>query len=138
MSTATRSGDRPDESRATRDERTAVVTALRLGWSMADAYHHAQTAELSERADRPAAAPAKLSNLTETPGRHRLGMYLDGVDVALTEITPATPAGRPTPSTAAARRATGAARAAGRAGRQRPPSDGGSKYVARVSRVDLP
>ncbi|GAA3756496.1 hypothetical protein [Micromonospora maritima] len=110
MSTATRSGDRPDESRATRDERTAVVTALRLGWSMADAYHHAQTAELSERADRPATAPAKLSNLTEMPGRHRLGMYLDGVDVALTEIAPATPAGRPTPSTAAARRATGAAR----------------------------
>ncbi|MGC4890223.1 hypothetical protein [Micromonospora sp. DT227] len=31
-----------------------------------------------------------------------------------------------------------AARRAGRAGRQRPPSDGRSKYVAHVSGVDLP
>nr|WP_258545159.1 hypothetical protein [Micromonospora provocatoris] len=46
MSTATR--DRRDEGHGTpRDERTAVVTALRLGWSMADAYHHAQTADLT-------------------------------------------------------------------------------------------
>ncbi|WP_089157438.1 hypothetical protein [Micromonospora sp. NBS 11-29] len=92
------------------DERAAVVTALRLGWSMADAYHHAQTADLTGRADPPATAPAKLSNLTELPGRHRLGMYLDGVDVALIQIAPLTPAGHAAPSTAGARRATGADR----------------------------
>ncbi|MEW2590166.1 hypothetical protein AB0893_07120 [Micromonospora aurantiaca] len=106
MSTATR--ERRDEEHGTpRDERTAVVTALRLGWSMADAYHHAQTADLTDGGNRPVAAPPKLSNLTELVGWHRLGMYLDGVDVALAQIAPLTPAGRTVPSTAAARRATG-------------------------------
>ncbi|GAB3071048.1 hypothetical protein [Micromonospora schwarzwaldensis] len=103
MSTATRTEER-------RDERSVVVTALRLGWSMADAYHHAQTADLTDGGDRPATAPAKLSNLTELPGRHRLGMYLDGVDVALAQIAALTPAGRVLPSTAAARRSAGADR----------------------------
>ncbi|MFG1675569.1 hypothetical protein [Micromonospora sp. NPDC049282] len=103
MGTATRTEDR-------QDERTAVVTALRLGWSMADAYHHAQTADLAEDGERPATAPAKLSNLTEMPGRHRLGMHLDGVDVALAQIAPLTPTGRVLPSTDAARRAVGADR----------------------------
>ncbi|MFI6130999.1 hypothetical protein [Micromonospora sp. NPDC051141] len=100
MSTATRTEER-------RDERSVVVTALRLGWSMADAYHHAQTADLTDDGDRPATAPAKLSNLTEMSGRHRLGMYLDGVDVALARIAALTPAGRVLPATAAARRAAG-------------------------------
>ncbi|PTA43295.1 hypothetical protein [Micromonospora sp. RP3T] len=105
MDTATRTEER-------RDERSAVVTALRLGWSMADVYHHARTADLAEGVDQPATAPAKLSNLTEMSGRHRLGMYLDGVDVALTRIAPLTlAAGRALPSTAAVRRATGADRA---------------------------
>ncbi|EWM67186.1 MULTISPECIES: hypothetical protein [Micromonospora] len=109
MSTATR--ERRDEEHGTpRDERTAVVTALRLGWSMADAYHHAQTADLTDGGNRPTVAPPKLSNLTELAGWHRLGMYLDGVDVALAQIAPLTPAGRTVPSTAAARRATGADR----------------------------
>ncbi|MBB5110176.1 hypothetical protein AB0K27_12470 [Micromonospora echinospora] len=106
MSTATR--ERRNEEHGTpRDERTVVVTALRLGWSMADAYHHAQNADLTDDGNRPVAAPPKLSNLTELAGWHRLGMYLDGVDVALAQIAPLTPAGRTAPSTAAARRATG-------------------------------
>ncbi|MFD6264268.1 hypothetical protein ACFWDK_20915 [Micromonospora chalcea] len=106
MSTATR--ERRNEEHGTpRDERTVVVTALRLGWSMADAYHHAQNADLTDGGNRPVAAPPKLSNLTELAGWHRLGMYLDGVDVALAQIAPLTPAGRTAPSTAAARRATG-------------------------------
>ncbi|AYF31292.1 hypothetical protein CSH63_28385 [Micromonospora tulbaghiae] len=109
MSTATR--DRRDEEHGTpRDERTAVVTALRLGWSMADAYHHAQTADLTGDGHPQTPAPPKLSNLTELAGRYRLGMYLDGVDVALAQIAPLTPAGRTVPSTAAARGATGADR----------------------------
>ncbi|MGA4684190.1 hypothetical protein [Micromonospora sp. AB353] len=107
MSTATR--ERREEEHGTpRDERTAVVTALRLGWSMADAYHHAQTADLTEDGHRQVPAPPKLSNLTELAGRHRLSMYLDGVDVALAQIAPLTPLGRTVPSTAAARRITGA------------------------------
>ncbi|MGY4907986.1 hypothetical protein [Micromonospora aurantiaca (nom. illeg.)] len=107
MSTATR--ERREEEHGTpRDERTAVVTALRLGWSMADAYHHAQTADLTEDGHRQVPAPPKLSNLTELAGRHRLSMYLDGVDVALAQIAPLTPPGRTVPSTAAARRITGA------------------------------
>ncbi|MGC4894981.1 hypothetical protein [Micromonospora sp. DT31] len=106
METATRAEDRRDDGHGTpRDERAAVVIALRLGWSMADAYHHAQHVDLAATPDRPAAAPAKLSNLTELAGRHRLGMYLDGVDVALTQIAPLTAAGRTLPSTAAARNA---------------------------------
>ncbi|MFY1657941.1 hypothetical protein [Micromonospora sp. WMMD1274] len=109
MSTATR--DRRDEEHGTpRDERTAVVTALRLGWSMADAYHHAQTADLTGDGHPQTPAPPKLSNLTELAGRHRLGMYLDGVDVALAQIAPLTPPGRTVPSAAAARGATGADR----------------------------
>ncbi|MCM0676671.1 hypothetical protein NCC78_18550 [Micromonospora phytophila] len=87
-----------------RDERACIVTALRLGWWMADAYHHAQTAELADPADgRPAGAPAKLSNLTEMSGRRRMQMYLDGVEVALTQIAGLTRRDGPTPSTAASR-----------------------------------
>ncbi|MFI2646865.1 hypothetical protein [Micromonospora fulviviridis] len=108
MSTALRVDDQRDDAYGSlRDERACIVTALRLGWSMADAYHHAQTADLDDGADRPAVAPAKLSNLTEMPGRHRLGMYLDGVEVALAQIAALTALGRPVPFTAAARDATG-------------------------------
>ncbi|MEU6078269.1 hypothetical protein [Micromonospora sp. NPDC047074] len=85
-----------------RDERACVVTALRLGWWMADAYHHAQTAELLGP-DRPAGAPAKLSNLTEMSGRRRMQMYLDGVEVALAQIAELTRRVGPTPATADAR-----------------------------------
>ena len=49
-----------------RDVRARVVTALRLGWWMADAYHHAQDAPTwPPDAPRPSRPPAKLSNLTE-------------------------------------------------------------------------
>ncbi|SCL40198.1 hypothetical protein GA0074692_5672 [Micromonospora pallida] len=69
------------------DERACVVTALRLGWWMADAYHHARTVELGEdTAARPVAPRSKLSNLTEMSGRQRMRMYLDGVEVALDRI----------------------------------------------------
>ncbi|MGK5518408.1 hypothetical protein ACSNN9_03535 [Micromonospora sp. URMC 107] len=87
-----------------RDERACVVTALRLGWWMADAYHHAQTADLLDPgADRPAGAPAKLSNLTEMSGRRRMQMYLDGVEVALAQITELTRRVGPAPPTTDAR-----------------------------------
>ncbi|MER7475712.1 hypothetical protein, partial [Micromonospora sp. NPDC000018] len=94
-----------------RDERACIVTALRLGWWMADAYHHAQTAELLDAGDdRPAGAPAKLSNLTEMSGRRRMQMYLDGVAVALGQIAELTRRDGPAPSTAGARdRVTGRA-----------------------------
>ncbi|MFG3699733.1 hypothetical protein ACGF5C_17685 [Micromonospora sp. NPDC047620] len=94
-----------------RDERACIVTALRLGWWMADAYHHAQTAELLDTGDdRPAGAPAKLSNLTEMSGRRRMQMYLDGVEVALGQIAELTRRDAPAPSTAGARdRVTGGA-----------------------------
>ncbi|SCL62809.1 hypothetical protein GA0070606_3689 [Micromonospora citrea] len=95
-----------------RDERACIVTALRLGWWMADAYHHAQTAEpLDAGDDRPAGAPAKLSNLTEMSGRRRMQMYLDGVEVALGQIAELTRRDGPAPCTADARdRVTGGVR----------------------------
>ncbi|MFJ6151940.1 hypothetical protein [Micromonospora profundi] len=84
-----------------RDERACVVTALRLGWWMADAYHHGQHAEPS-----PAVAthpPAKLSNLTEMSTPRRMRMYLDGVDVALAQIAALTRHAGQLPDTSAAR-----------------------------------
>ncbi|SCE81666.1 hypothetical protein GA0070558_10862 [Micromonospora haikouensis] len=89
-----------------RDERGCVVTALRLGWRLADAYHHAQTADLSAPQRRPGGPPVKLTNLTEMSGRRRLRMYLDGIDVALAQIATLTGTGGAAPSTAAARAAT--------------------------------
>ncbi|MEV0429819.1 hypothetical protein [Micromonospora sp. NPDC050495] len=86
-----------------RDERAGIVTALRLGWWLADAYHHARTADLTDEPAGRTAAPAKLSNLTAMPARHRLRMNLDAVEVALTQITALTGPVRPVPSTAAAR-----------------------------------
>jgi hypothetical protein len=69
------------------DERACVVTALRLGWWMADAYHHARTVELGGGTGSRSVAPrCKLSNLTEMSGRQRMRMYLDGVAVALDRI----------------------------------------------------
>ncbi|WP_207917056.1 hypothetical protein [Micromonospora sp. KC723] len=90
-----------------RDERACIVTALRLGWWMADAYHHAQTADLTGPDATPVTAPAKLSNLTEMSGRHRMRMYLDGVEVALAQIAELTATGRPGPATTAARAQVG-------------------------------
>ncbi|MFF5173990.1 hypothetical protein ACFY3U_15280 [Micromonospora sp. NPDC000089] len=89
-----------------RDERACIGTALRLGWWMADAYHHAQTADLAATDEPPAVAPAKLSNLTEMSGPDRMRMYLDGVEVALAQIAALTDARRPGPSPAAARAQT--------------------------------
>ncbi|MFF5178749.1 hypothetical protein ACFY2Q_12085 [Micromonospora sp. NPDC000316] len=84
-----------------RDERACVVTALRLGWWMADAYHNGQHAEPSPAvAARP---PAKLSNLTEMSTPRRMRMYLDGVDVALAQIAALTRHAGPLPDTSAAR-----------------------------------
>ncbi|MGY3517409.1 hypothetical protein ACVMYR_13970 [Micromonospora sp. PTRAS2] len=99
-----RRGD--DAAGRLRDERGCVVTALRLGWWMADAYHHAQTADLSAPQRRPGGPPVKLTNLTEMSGRRRLRMYLDGIDVALAQIAALTGTGGTAPSTAAARAAT--------------------------------
>ncbi|SCL14624.1 hypothetical protein [Micromonospora inyonensis] len=85
------------------DERACVVTALRLGWWMADAYHHARTASLDDGPPgRPVAPRAKLSNLTEMSGRQRMRMYLDAVEVALRQIAALTRHGGDGPSTAAA------------------------------------
>ncbi|MEW2430554.1 hypothetical protein AB0877_21315 [Micromonospora sp. NPDC047644] len=87
-----------------RDERACIVTALRLGWWMADAYHHGQHAEPSAFAEtRPAVPPAKLSNLTEMSAHRRMRMYLDGVDVALAQIADLTRHTGPAPDTSAAR-----------------------------------
>ncbi|SCE85674.1 hypothetical protein [Micromonospora chokoriensis] len=88
-----------------RDERSCIVTALRLGWWMADAYHHGQHADLAAASAeaRPAVPPAKLSNLTEMSPRRRMRMYLDGVDVALAQIAELTRHNGPVPDTAAAR-----------------------------------
>ncbi|MFG1870134.1 hypothetical protein [Micromonospora arborensis] len=87
-----------------RDERACIVTALRLGWWMADAYHHGQHAELGVPAGpRPAVPPAKLSNLTEMSAHRRMRMYLDGVDVALAQIAELTRHTGPVPDTSAAR-----------------------------------
>ncbi|MEK8109098.1 hypothetical protein NKG94_38755 [Micromonospora sp. M12] len=62
-----------------RDERACIVTALRLGWWMADAYHHGQHTELHAGVKaRKAVPPAKLSNLTEMSVHRRMRMYLDG------------------------------------------------------------
>ncbi|MFI1192841.1 hypothetical protein ACH4T9_06180 [Micromonospora sp. NPDC020750] len=83
-----------------RDERACIVTALRLGWWLADAYHHARTADLSTDG-RPAQPPAKLTNFTEMSGRRRLGMYLDGIDVALAQIAGLTRGGTAAPPTVA-------------------------------------
>ncbi|NBE81095.1 hypothetical protein GVV04_08815 [Micromonospora sp. NEAU-HG-1] len=79
-----------------RDERACIVTALRLGWWLADAYHHARTADLSTDG-RPAQPPAKLTNFTEMSGRRRLRMYLDGIDVALAQIAGLTGGGTAAP-----------------------------------------
>ncbi|MFG3556256.1 hypothetical protein ACGGAQ_17920 [Micromonospora sp. NPDC047557] len=84
-----------------RDERACVVTALRLGWWMADAYHHGQHAEPGPTV--PAHPPAKLSNLTEMSLPRRMRMYLDGVDVALAQISALTRHTGPLPDTSAAR-----------------------------------
>ncbi|MEH0934313.1 hypothetical protein [Micromonospora psammae] len=86
-----------------RDERACIVIALRLGWWMADAYHRARTVDLTGRDERPATPPAKLSNLTEMPGRQRMRMYLDAVEVALDQIAQLTSTDRPGPATATAR-----------------------------------
>lgn len=87
-----------------RDERACIVTALRLGWWMADAYHHGQQAEPRAFVDaRPAVPPAKLSNLTEMSAHRRMRMYLDGVDVALAQIADLTRHTGPVPDTSAAR-----------------------------------
>ncbi|MEV4498897.1 hypothetical protein AB0J84_24785 [Micromonospora arborensis] len=87
-----------------RDERACIVTALRLGWWMADAYHHGQHAELGVPAGpRPAVPPAKLSNLTEMSAHRRMRMYLDGVDVALAQIAELTRHTGSVPDTSAAR-----------------------------------
>ncbi|MFI6271410.1 hypothetical protein [Micromonospora zamorensis] len=87
-----------------RDERACIVTALRLGWWMADAYHHGQHAELGAPVEaRPAVPPAKLSNLTEMSAHRRMRMYLDGVDVALAQIADLTRHNGPVPDTAGAR-----------------------------------
>ncbi|MGC4748752.1 hypothetical protein ACLQ28_24320 [Micromonospora sp. DT201] len=87
-----------------RDERACIVTALRLGWWMADAYHHGQHAELGVPAGpRPAVPPAKLSNLTEMSTHRRMRMYLDGVDVALAQIAELTRHSGSVPDTSAAR-----------------------------------
>ncbi|WP_229404817.1 hypothetical protein [Micromonospora sp. NBRC 110038] len=99
-----RRGD--DAAGRLRDERGCVVTALRLGWWLADAYHHAQTADLSAPQRRPGGPPAKLTNLTEMSGRRRLRMHLDGIDVALAQIAELTGTGATAPSTAATRAAT--------------------------------
>ncbi|MEU8258717.1 hypothetical protein AB0C06_31150 [Micromonospora inaquosa] len=87
-----------------RDERACIVTALRLGWWMADAYHHGQHAEPRAFVEaRPAVPPAKLSNLTEMSAHRRMRMYLDGVDVALAQIADLTRHTGPMPDTSAAR-----------------------------------
>ncbi|MET8039689.1 hypothetical protein ABZU25_02360 [Micromonospora sp. NPDC005215] len=87
-----------------RDERACIVTALRLGWWMADAYHHGQHAELGVPAEaRPPVPPAKLSNLTEMSAHRRMRMYLDGADVALAQIAELTRHTGPVPDTSAAR-----------------------------------
>lgn len=85
------------------EERVCVVTALRLGWWMADAYYHAQTADLGGGGtSRSTVPPPKLSNLTEMSGRQRMRMYLDGVEVALGQIAALTRNDGAGPSTAAA------------------------------------
>ncbi|WP_433127575.1 hypothetical protein ACQPWW_32230 [Micromonospora sp. CA-240977] len=87
-----------------RDERACIVTALRLGWWMADAYHHGQHAELGVPGEvRPPVPPAKLSNLTEMSAHRRMRMYLDGADVALAQIAELTRHTGPVPDTSAAR-----------------------------------
>ncbi|MET8356742.1 hypothetical protein [Micromonospora sp. NPDC005171] len=95
---------RDDAYPLTRDERACIVTALRLGWWMADAYHHGQHAEPRAFVEaRPAVPPAKLSNLTEMSAHRRMRMYLDGVDVALAQIADLTRHTGPVPDTSAAR-----------------------------------
>ncbi|SCF35630.1 hypothetical protein [Micromonospora mirobrigensis] len=89
-----------------RDGRSAVVTALHLGWWLADAFHtvlhpHAWSPEAGDGSSPE--PPRKLANFTEMPVARRLRMYLDGVDVALTRIAASTADGRQRPSTAAAR-----------------------------------
>jgi hypothetical protein len=84
-----------------RDERACVVTALRLGWWMADAYHQGQHAEPAPAT--PVHPPAKLSNLTEMSLPRRMRMYLDGVDVALAQISALTRHSGSLPDTSAAR-----------------------------------
>ncbi|PWR08865.1 hypothetical protein DKT68_14045 [Micromonospora acroterricola] len=87
-----------------RDERACIVTALRLGWWMADAYHHGQHAELGPTTEAGSPGPpAKLSNFTEMSAPRRMLMYLDGVDVALGQIAELTRHTGPLPDTSAAR-----------------------------------
>ncbi|MEH0824686.1 MULTISPECIES: hypothetical protein [unclassified Micromonospora] len=107
MDAAPAEDGRDDAYGLLRDERACIVTALRLGWWMADAYHRGQTVDLTGGDHRRATAPAKLSNLTEMSGRHRMRMYLDGVDVALAQIAHLTSTDRPGPSTAVARACLG-------------------------------
>ncbi|MGK5743154.1 hypothetical protein [Micromonospora sp. URMC 103] len=111
-----------------RDERACVVTALRLGWWMADAYHHAQTADLvPTTGTRLRGAPAKLTNVTEMSGTQRMRMYLDAVETALIQIAGLTRTSGPVPTTAAARSRLPEASEPGRpaetsgTGRVRPP-----------------
>ncbi|MER7166568.1 hypothetical protein ABT336_10950 [Micromonospora sp. NPDC000207] len=113
--------DRHDQHGPTGVERAGTVVALRLGWWLADAFHQVRcpAATPQDRRTRtppgpdaaPGVHPGKLSNFTEMPVRHRLRMYLDGVDVALAELArltgtrqPATTGPRPLPDTGAAHR----------------------------------
>ncbi|TNH22811.1 hypothetical protein FHG89_28265 [Micromonospora orduensis] len=97
----TEEAGRDDAYPLIRDERACVVTALRLGWWMADAYHHGRNTQPAPTvAPRP---PAKLSNLTEMSPPRRMRMYLDGVDVALAQIAALTRHTGPRPDTAGAR-----------------------------------
>ncbi|MFC0008039.1 hypothetical protein [Micromonospora siamensis] len=87
-------------------ERPAVVTALHLGWWLADAFHtvlHPYAWSPEGGDGSPPEPPRKLANFTEMPVAGRLRMYLDGVDVALARIAASTADGRPQPSTSAAR-----------------------------------
>ncbi|MEH1165674.1 hypothetical protein V6V47_09830 [Micromonospora sp. CPCC 205539] len=97
--------DRGDPYPLIHDERSCVVIALRLGWWMADAYHHGQHADpgTATAPARPAGPPAKLSNLTEMSTPRRMRMYLDGVDVALAQIAELTRHAGPLPDSSAAR-----------------------------------
>ncbi|MFI9528173.1 hypothetical protein [Micromonospora rosaria] len=78
--------DERQPAAGTGDDRAAVVTALRLGWWLADAFHQVRCAPAESGGRAPGGRPDKLSNFTEMPVRHRMRMYLDGVDVALADL----------------------------------------------------
>ncbi|MBY8873119.1 hypothetical protein K7640_14885 [Micromonospora sp. PLK6-60] len=90
-------------------EQDCVVTALNLGWWLADAFHTLQHGyPLVPEEDDADATPAdgaarKLKNLSGMPVGRRLRMYLDGTDVALDRIAATVRDRRPRPSTQAAR-----------------------------------